>query len=303
MRREPPKMTLSPFSDHQTLRDAGYTKEDPYAELRQRTYRPGPESQLAEQYPKRAHPERSTESAPRVWSTTLQNLSPASQVDPLHSSEEQFSATLAEIRQTRSELKLLAETVRSLQQTPQLAITHSHSSTSDPLMPAQFPTSPLDHRYVPPPSAELDRNEVSECDEVDWPDPPPWPEPEEPQSVSGAPIMGILEKLMSELQVLKQAASHPSRPLAVPSASLPVMDSRPSDPQTSRMHLGRSSQRQSLHSQPPLRAVPAYESEQYESNLQGEHAAISQPYLQRRAQPRTLLDLRHHTVPLSEPTY
>ncbi|ROL54867.1 hypothetical protein DPX16_0270 [Anabarilius grahami] len=261
------KMTPSPLSDHQTPR--GYTEEDPYAETRHRRYRPGPESQLADQYQKIIHAEKSREFTPHLWSTTQRSLPQASQTDPLHRREEQLSATLAEIRETRSELKLLAETVRSLQQTPQPAITRSQSSTSDPLMPAQTTLSPLDYGFVPPPCAELvSGEEISECDEVDWPDPPPWPEPEEPQPISDAPIVDLLEKMMSELQVLKQAAFHPSRTLTAPTVSFLVRDFSPSVPQKSRMLSGHSSQRQSLHPQPPPRAGSAYTSEQYESYLQ-----------------------------------
>nr|XP_055076729.1 uncharacterized protein LOC129455971 [Misgurnus anguillicaudatus] len=291
---------ITRFPGHQPLIDVSYEEEDTYAETKQSKYRPVPKSQLYDQCPEVIPTERSRDFTPQIWSTTERRLPPAIHTDLMGSKEDDLSAALTELREARSELKLLTETLRSLKQTTPPDTTRYTSSAYDSRAPVQFSISPLDYGCVPPPSAEfISGEEAGEEDEVDWPDPPPWPDQEgsETRPQPTEPVVTILERMMSELEVLKQAANCQKRPTTALPDSHPVRDSY-----AGRVLLGHSSQQRSLYPQTPLRPSSVHNSEQYESFLQGVHATTSQPYLP-RAHPRTSTDIRHQIASPSESTY
>ncbi|KAK2881358.1 hypothetical protein Q8A67_018626 [Cirrhinus molitorella] len=198
-----------------------------------------------------------------------------------------------------------AETVRSLKQTPQPATVCSQSNTLDPRKSDQLSSLPLDHEARAPPVEKLSTNvQVNQYGNADQPDPPTGPETEDPQpqAVSSEPIVDILDKMMSELQVLKQAAVSKSRPLVAHTQSPRIVKDGPSTAKTSKPLPDLSSQ-QDFQSQPPPRTSSAYNSEQHKSYHQGEPATTSQPYLPMRAYPRTVIDPRPQILPPSEPSY
>ncbi|KAK2911890.1 hypothetical protein Q8A67_004023 [Cirrhinus molitorella] len=297
-------MTPRTFDRRQSLRDAGYLVEQHIA-VGQYSLRPGSEFQLATQYTERAQVGRGRVSPPSSRSSVQYDLPPASRNDLLQSRDEHLDAALAEIRETRSELRLLAETVRSLKQTPQPATVCSQSNTLDPRKSDQLSSLPLDHEARAPPVEKLSTNvQVNQYGNADQPDPPTGPETEDPQpqAVSSEPIVDILDKMMSELQVLKQAAVSKSRPLVAHTQSPRIVKDGPSTAKTSKPLPDLSSQ-QDFQSQPPPRTSSAYNSEQHKSYPQGEPATTSQPYLPMRAYPRTVIDPRPQILPPSEPSY
>ncbi|KAF5896143.1 immunoglobulin heavy chain variable region [Clarias magur] len=148
----------------------------------------------------RAQAEKSRLSTPSSWSSVQYHLSPASQKDLQHSRDEPLNATLAEIREARSELRLLAETVRSLKRTTPPAIMHSQSKTLDSRKSDRLLAASVDHGFRPPPPCEelIPDMQADEYDDTDWPDPPPWPETGDPQPqyASNEPIVDLLDKMM-----------------------------------------------------------------------------------------------------------
>ncbi|KAG7326087.1 hypothetical protein KOW79_011012 [Hemibagrus wyckioides] len=271
--------TMKPimFTHHQSPRDADYTEVQHIA-TREYSQGPGSGFQLAHSYTESPQAERSRVSTPHSWSAVQYILPPVSPKVSLQSRDEHLDAMLAEIRETRSELRSLAQAVRNLKQTPEPATVCAQSNPFNPRKSDQFPVLPSELEFLPPLCEELVTNmQGDEYDDADWPDPPPWPEREDPQPqlVSGEPIVDLLDKMMSELQVLKQAAVSQSRPLVTHARSPtigPIITRGPPTAKTSRMLPGHSSQQQGFHHQTPLQANPAYNSEQYHSHLQASTA-------------------------------
>ncbi|KAF5887910.1 uncharacterized protein DAT39_022101 [Clarias magur] len=195
----------------------------------------------------RAQAEKSRLSTPSSWSSVQYYLSPASQKDLQHSRDEPLNATLAEIREARSELRLLAETVRSLKHTTPPAIMHSQSKTLDPRKSDRLPAASIDHGFRPPPPCEelIPDMQADEYDDTDWPDPPPWPETGDPQPqyASNESIVDLLDKMLSELQV-QQAAVSKNTTIIAHTHSPPIIKHAHPTAKTSKMIPDHSSLKQ-----------------------------------------------------------
>lgn len=113
----------------------------------------------------------------------------------LHQSHEHMLNNMAELRDVCRDVKSLAERVRTL------------SNAKEEHQQAEWSELP------PPPPPAPRATDREEDNDGDWPPPPPWP-PTKPECYDKGQMVSAIDRMMCELQLLKQSTASSSAPKA-----------------------------------------------------------------------------------------
>lgn len=176
----------------------------------------------------------------------------------LHESQAAMHRDFEQLRSLRGDVRLLVDTVRSLQETKAATVGHAPMrSLNQQPGPDEWPN------YLPPPAHAPPPAEEQHEEEEEWPEPPPpWPEPEEqPQRNE---VADLLDKVMHELQEIRLSTSS----VAATQSRAAAMSALPSDGECP-YQVGR------------LLKLPGYGEPQYHPPLSSSTPIQHQPSLQR----------------------